>query len=81
MFRSNKMSVVTYINKQGGTRSPTLCMRTWQLLQYLDPLHASITATHLAGILNTKADHLSRHNVEATEWGIHPSVIASIFKS
>jgi len=79
MVRSDNMSVVTYINKQGGTRSPALCMMTWKLFQILQSMSASITATHLAGRLNVQADHLSRHRVEATEWCLNREVVNQIF--
>ena len=79
LIRSDNMSVVTYINKQGGTRSPSLCMRVWQLFMEVEQLSSRITATHVAGILNQRADHLSRFRIQATEWMLNRSVVHQIF--
>ena len=79
LIRSDNMSVVTYINKQWGTRSPSLCMRVWQLFMEVEQLSSRITATHVAGILNQRADHLSRFRIQATEWMLNRSVVHQIF--
>ena len=63
----------------GGTRSPPLCMRLWQLFMEAEQLNSRITATHVAGVLNQRADHLSRFRIQATEWMLNRSVVNQIF--
>ena len=37
LVRCDNDTVVSYINKEGGTKSPSLCMRTWNLYCGLKP--------------------------------------------
>ena len=80
LLRSDNSAVVTYINKQGSTKYPSLCMKTWQLFQRLREMSCLITATHLAGVTNIQADFLSRHRVLPTEWSLHHEVVLQIFQ-
>ena len=34
VVKSDNSTVVSYINRQGGTRSPQLCLQTWELLRW-----------------------------------------------
>ena len=80
LLRSDNVAVVTYIHKQGGTKSPTLCMKTWQLFKILRDMPCTIIATHLEGIKNVEEDHLSRHKVLPTEWCLNSLVLQQIFQ-
>ena len=80
LVRSDNSTVVAYINKQGGTHSPQLCMHAWRLLCWCMKNRISLIAVHLAGRLNTMADALSRGKVLPTEWTLHPGVVQMIFQ-
>ena len=79
LIRSDSMTVVTYINKMGGTKSPSLCIATWHLFRELETLSCLITATHIAGIQNKVADSLSRHMIQPTEWTLDQRVVSHLF--
>ena len=49
-------------------------------LKWAKRLQCMITATHLAGVMNQKADFLSRHKILHTEWMLHPKLVQEIFR-
>ncbi|KAJ8043910.1 TBC1 domain family member 10B [Holothuria leucospilota] len=63
-------TTVSYINRQGGTRSTSLCINTWDLLHLCRHYNILIRASHLAGQENVMADALSRGNLQETEWSL-----------
>lgn len=66
---SDNSTVVAYVNRQGGTRSPTLCWRTLDLFSLAESNDISLRASHLAGKENIVADALSRGwNLDHKEW-------------
>ena len=68
-------TVVSYINKQGGMRSGSLCALLWRLLSWCHPRNIVLRARHIPGRLNVIADKLSRHNqVIQTEWSLSQQV-------
>ena len=60
LIHSDNMSVVTYINNQGGTCSARICDMAITLWEFCIKRNISISAVHLPGVDNTKADRLSR---------------------
>ena len=62
MVATDNSTVVSYINKQGGTRSPSLLRLTVDLLLWLEAQDIVVRARHIPGCLNVIADHLSRPN-------------------
>ena len=75
MIVSDNMSVVMYINKQGGIRSKTLSDRAIHFLRWAQTFKISLKARHIAGKLNWEADWLSRDGqIISTEWSLHPEV-------
>ena len=62
MIATDNSTVVSYINKQGGTPSPTLLRLTVELLLWLEAQNIIVRARHIPGCLNVIADHLSRPN-------------------
>ena len=78
MILSDNRSVCSYINRQGGTRSRSLCLKTIELLQFCHPLGITLQARHLPGRLNVIADGLSRQRPLHTEWALNPAVFQSI---
>ena len=81
MIAKDNSTVVSYINKQGGTRSPTLLRLTVDLFLWLEAQNIIVRARHIPGCLNVLADHLSRPNQPMpTEWSLHPEIVERIFR-
>ena len=81
MIATDNSTVVSYINKQGGTRSPTLLRLTVDLFLWLEAQNIIVRARHIPGCLNVIADHLSRPNQPIpTEWSLHPEIVKRIFR-
>ena len=60
MVATDNSTVVSYINKQGGTRSPTLLRLAVDLFLWLESQGIIVRARHIPGCLNVIADHLVR---------------------
>ena len=60
LFKTDNLSVVYYITKQGGTRSPTLLHVVHDLLLLTEKENITLLASHVKGDLNVLADMLSR---------------------
>ena len=76
---SDNSTVVSYINKQGGTRSIQLCRLTKKLLLMCQANQIVLRARHIPGKLNVLADILSRPSqLSGTEWSVHPSVFRAL---
>ncbi|XP_070207329.1 uncharacterized protein [Littorina saxatilis] len=70
LFTDNT-TVAAYLNKQGGSRSPSLSRRTCEILVWCWHHQITLTARYLPGSLNTLADALSRSDkVIQSEWTI-----------
>ncbi len=67
-FAQTTMSVVSYINHQGGVSSKRLFILAERLLEWAQLNLRSLRAAHLPGRLNQGADMLSRSNVPSEEW-------------
>ena len=81
MIAPDNSTVVSYINKQGGTRSLTLLRLTVDLFLWLESQNIIVRARHIPGCLNVIADHLSRPNQPIpTEWSLHPEIVERIFR-
>ncbi len=66
LIRSDNMSVVSYINHQGGVSSKRLFILAERLLEWAQLNLRSLRAAHLPGRLN-QGDMLSRSNVPSEE--------------
>ena len=81
MIATDNSTVVSYINKQGGTRSHSLLGLTVELLLWLEAQDIVVRARHIPGCLNVIADHLSCPNQPIpTEWSLHPEIVKRIFR-
>ena len=60
LIRSDNTSVVSYINKQGGTCSARLCQLAISLWKFCIKRNIRIKASHIPGVQNGFADTLSR---------------------
>ena len=80
MIATDNSTVVSYINKQGGTRSHTLLRLVVELFMWLQAQNIVVRARHIPGCLNVIADHLSCPNQPiTTEWSLHPEIVSRIF--
>ena len=80
MVASDNSTVVSYIRRQGGTRSRLLFRETESLLLWCASLGISLQAKHIAGRLNVLADRLSRQDVALPgEWSLSQRVANSLF--
>ena len=74
-------TAVAYINKLGGTRSKRLFLLTRRIILWCHNLNIWLRSRHIPGILNVKADYLSRRSqIIGTEWSLHPSVAKTIWE-
>ena len=81
MFSTDKKTLVSYINKQGGTHSPNLCLEVWEILLWCLEHDTVIRIHHIPGKFNILADRLSRlDRLLKTEWALDQSVAKSIFQ-
>ena len=72
-------TAVNYVNKQGGTRSATLCREAVELHHWLFDRDISVVAVHRPGVNNELADFLSRNRPDPTEWSLHPAIANRLF--
>ncbi|KAK3101176.1 hypothetical protein FSP39_001539 [Pinctada imbricata] len=81
LLRTDNSTVVSYINRQGGTKSPFLCMLTWRILQWCRKWQVLMHAAHIPGKKNVLADQLSRgqSRIKLTEWSLNLEVTEKIF--
>jgi hypothetical protein len=79
LVRTDNVAVKQYINKQGGTVSPSLCALTLKLIQWCNQQHISLRAEHVPGVDNRLADTLSRKMLNQTEWMLKKSVVQTVF--
>ena len=74
-------TVVSYINKQGGTHSLTLLRLLVDLFMWLQAQDIVLRARHIPGCLNVIVDRLSRPNQPiSTEWSLHSEIVNRIFQ-
>ena len=76
---SDNSTTVSYINREGGTRSRPLFKATLRLLNLCEILDLRLRATHLAGKLNVVADALSRGKINHNEWSLATAWANHIF--
>ena len=80
LVRSDNMSVVSYVNRQGGVRSRNLCNLTERLLVWAHRSLRSLRAVHVPGHLNVGPDRLSRDNIPPGEWSLHPQTVQFLWR-
>ncbi|XP_039904084.1 uncharacterized protein LOC120744034 [Simochromis diagramma] len=79
LVRTDNSTVVSYINRQGGTRSLPLLQLSRSLLLWCSVHFLTLRATHVPGHLNLGPDLLSRGGPLVREWRLHPSIVARIW--
>ena len=79
LVATDNTTVVTYINKEGGMKSGSLCALLWRILSWCTRKQVTLKARHIPGQLNVIADKLSRlGQTIQTEWSLHPEVFQAI---
>ena len=56
MISADNTTVVSYINKQGGTHSPSLCVEVWKILNWCLEQDIVIRVRHIPGKFNILAE-------------------------
>ena len=78
---SDNPTTVAYINKVGGTQSPSLCHLALDVWAWCRQHDIFLVASHLSGDKNVLADALSRgSHRHPTEWTLHNAVTRAIFQ-
>ena len=76
---TDNTTVMSYINKEGGMRSGTLCALLWRILTWCTRHQVTLKARHIPGRLNVVADKLSRlGQIIQTEWSLLSEVFQAI---
>ncbi|KAI5634270.1 hypothetical protein NE865_12999 [Phthorimaea operculella] len=79
VLQSDNRTVISYIRKEGGTRSMALLGLTYHLMSLLDNRNITMTAEYLPGRYNDIADRLSRGK-RAAEWHLLRPAMDVIFR-
>ena len=80
VLMSDNTTVVSYINKQGGTVSSSLYLLVRQVLTWAESNSVSLVGRFVPGRRNILADQLSRQGqVISTEWTLHPRILQEVF--
>ena len=81
LVSTDNTSVVSYVNRQGGTRSRSLWKETVRLFQLVQEWNITLRAVHIPGRLNVIADMLSREGqILPTEWSLNQAVVQALFR-
>ncbi|KAE8631245.1 hypothetical protein XENTR_v10001123 [Xenopus tropicalis] len=76
--RSDNATAVAYIQRQGGTRSPSLMREMSPIRIWAEQNLSGLTASHVPGVQNLQADFLSRNTLDPNEWSLNPAVFQLI---
>ena len=81
MISTDHTTVVSYINKQGGTHSSNLCVEVWEILNWCLEHDIVTRVCHIPGKFNILADRLSRLDKPIkTKWALDQTVANSVFQ-
>ena len=80
LIRSDNMTVVSFINHQGGTHSLSLCRLALDLWEWCLRRRIFLHAAHIPGEENIVADFLSRGKYLPTEWVLNRAVFRTIYR-
>lgn len=82
LIRCDNSTVVSYINKEGGTRSFLLCLLTREIFQWAGCHNIVLSASHISERRNVHADRLfrGRLNIRLTEWSLNQNIVRNVFQ-
>ena len=72
------MTALSYLLKIAGTKNPELMQISKEIKEFLLRQGITITAEHLPGNLNCKADWESRHQKNSSEWKLDPLILSKL---
>ncbi|CAH1248153.1 C16orf58 [Branchiostoma lanceolatum] len=78
LLKLDNTTAVAYINRMGGTKSPTLAALALEIWHWALQKGLMLSASHLPGLDNTEADSCSRVFQDKTEWQLDRSVFLQI---
>ena len=78
LLEMDNTTAVAYVNRRGGTQSPSLSLLALELWSFLLTQGSWVTARHLPGVLNVEADAASRVFNLRTEWMLRKDVFQDI---
>ncbi|KAG1133897.1 hypothetical protein G6F38_013197 [Rhizopus arrhizus] len=78
LIRTDNTTSLSYINKQGGTRSLSLMTLAIDLWKYCLKHQIHLTAQHIPGVENNIADRESRKIFYKNQWRIHPTAFQTL---
>ena len=73
-------SAIAYINKMGGTHSQTLADLAIDLWHWCLEHKIHVSAEHLPGVLNVRADRESRMVEDSSDWKLNPTLFQTLFQ-
>ena len=80
-LNTDNTTVACYINKQGGSHSPSLSQQAEGILIWCQNHNVTLTARYVPGKLNVLADSLSRsHMILPSEWTLSHNVLKPIWE-
>ena len=78
LIRSDNTSAIAYINNMGGIRSANCDTIACNIWNWAIEHNVWLSATHLPGKLNIKADRLSRNLDRSKEWSLNEHVFRTL---
>ncbi|CAJ0962129.1 unnamed protein product [Ranitomeya imitator] len=75
---SDNTTAVAYLNHQGGTRSDRLRELASDIMELAEGHLLSLSAVHIRGTDNFRADFLSRHTLHQGEWMLNRKIFKMI---
>ena len=76
----DNMTVLSYLLKMGGTKNPELMQISKEIWEFLLGQRIVITAKHLPGNLNCKADWEFQHQKDSSEWKLCPLIFSKVWQ-
>ena len=80
IIATDNTTVLSYLKRQGGTRSQSLLFWTQKVFQICQEIDLEFQSRHIPGRRNLLADQLSRRNqVVHSEWSLNQSVLVHLW--
>ena len=80
IIATDNTTVLSYLKRQGGTRSHSLLFWTQKIFQICQEIDLEFQSRHIPGRRNLLADQLSRRNqVVHSEWSLNQSVLVHLW--
>jgi hypothetical protein len=78
---TDNTTALSYLNKEGGTRSLPLCQLALEIFQWAEQNQTLVKAVYIKGELNVQADALSRFQVPKMEWSLSTGTVDRLFST